>query len=152
MIYLDTAFIAKCYLNEPGAEKVRAAARNASGLASARLGRIEFWSVLNRHLREGRITAGQAAAIRRKVLEDETKRIWTWFPVTDRLLDAACERLERLPRALSVSAADAIHLTCAQMQGFSEIHTSDAQMLRCAPHFGLQGIDLTSTASPSATC
>lgn len=143
MIYLDTAFIAKCYLNEPGAERVRSEARRANGLASARLGRIEFWSVLNRHLREGRITAGQAATIRRLVVDDEKQRVWTWFPMTDRLLDAACDQLERLPRRWSVSAADCIHLTCAQMQGFSEIHTNDAQMLRCAPHFGLRGVNLT---------
>ncbi len=143
MIYLDTAFIAKCYLNEPDSERVRAAARRASGLASARLGRIEFWSVLNRHLREDRLTAQHAATVRRMLLDDEQQRIWTWFPVTDRLLDAACDHLERLPRRLRVSAADAIHLTCAQQQGFSEIHSNDAQMLRCAPHFGLRGINLT---------
>jgi hypothetical protein len=34
VIYLDAVYIGKCYLNEPGAEKVQELARNANGLGS----------------------------------------------------------------------------------------------------------------------
>ena len=34
MIYFDAAHIAKCYLNEPGADRVREVAYGADGLAS----------------------------------------------------------------------------------------------------------------------
>ena len=49
MIYFDAAYIAKCYLNEPGAERVRAMARTAEGLASCEWGRLEFASIVHRH-------------------------------------------------------------------------------------------------------
>jgi hypothetical protein len=34
VIYFDAAYIAKCYLNEPGADRVRNVAYGADGLAS----------------------------------------------------------------------------------------------------------------------
>ena len=46
MIYFDAAYIAKCYLNEPGADRVRAVAHDAEGLASCELARLEFVSTL----------------------------------------------------------------------------------------------------------
>jgi predicted nucleic acid-binding protein len=61
MIYLDTSYIAKCYLNEPHGDKVRALARQAEGLACSHLGRVEFWCVVARHVREGRISKNDAA-------------------------------------------------------------------------------------------
>lgn len=143
MMYFDTAFIAKCYLNEHDAANVRRAAFAGDGLASCRLGRVEFWSVLRRHLREGRLSAKDAARIRAQLRADEAAGVWTWFPVTGPLLDAACERLETMPRRQALGAADAIHLACACLHGFTEICTNDAQMLRAAPLFGLKGRDLT---------
>ena len=41
-MYFDAAYIAKCYLNEPGAERVRELARQARGLCSADFGRLEL--------------------------------------------------------------------------------------------------------------
>ena len=52
MIYFDAAYIAKCYLNEPGADRVREVAYGADGLASCELARLEFASILKRHVRE----------------------------------------------------------------------------------------------------
>ena len=56
MIYFDAAYIAKCYLNEPGAERVREVAYGADGLASCELARLEFASILKRHVRERHVT------------------------------------------------------------------------------------------------
>ena len=47
MIYFDAAYIAKCYLNEPGADRVREVAYGSDGLASCELARLEFASILN---------------------------------------------------------------------------------------------------------
>jgi hypothetical protein len=47
VIYFDAAYIAKCYLNEPGADRVREEAYAADGLASCELARLEFASILN---------------------------------------------------------------------------------------------------------
>ena len=145
MMYFDAAFIAKCYLNEHDAANVRRAAFAADGLASCSLGRVEFWSVLNRDLREGRLSARDAGRIRAQLRADEASGVWTWFPVTAPLLDAACVRLESMSRGRAPGAADAIHLTCACLHGFAEICTNDAQMLRAAPLFGLKGRDLTAS-------
>ena len=46
MIYFDAAYIAKCYLNEPGADRVREVAYAADGLTSCELARLEFASIL----------------------------------------------------------------------------------------------------------
>jgi hypothetical protein len=46
VIYFDAAYIAKCYLNEPGADRVRQVAYGADGLASCELARLEFASIL----------------------------------------------------------------------------------------------------------
>jgi predicted nucleic acid-binding protein len=54
VIYFDVAYIAKCYLNEPGADRVREVAYGADGLASCELARLEFASILKRHVRERR--------------------------------------------------------------------------------------------------
>lgn len=39
MIYFDAAYVAKCYLNEPGADRLREVAHGADGLASCELAR-----------------------------------------------------------------------------------------------------------------
>ena len=40
MIYFDAAYVAKCYLNEPGADRVREIAYGADGLASCELAHL----------------------------------------------------------------------------------------------------------------
>ena len=63
MIYFDAAYIAKCYLNEPGADRVREVAYGADGLASCELARLEFASILKRHVREHHVTRREMTAI-----------------------------------------------------------------------------------------
>ena len=51
--YFDSSYIAKCYyLNEPGAREVGALAATFPGPFSCELAGWEFFSVLQRHLRE----------------------------------------------------------------------------------------------------
>ncbi|MBF8300872.1 MAG: Ribonuclease VapC, partial [Acidobacteria bacterium] len=71
MIYFDAAYIAKCYLNEPGADRVRQVAYGAAGLASCELARLEFASILKRHLREHHVTRREVTAILKEFEEDE---------------------------------------------------------------------------------
>jgi len=138
MIYFDTSYIAKCYLNEPHAEKVRQLAMQADGLVCSYLGRVEFWSVLNRHIRDNRITRQQARQIRALFGRDESKRVWTWHPVTNDILIRTCWYLEHLPKPLNIRSADAIHLVSAKENGFDDIYTNDSRILTCASFFGLQ--------------
>ena len=76
MIYFDAAYIAKCYLNEPNADLVRQFAYQADGLASCEIARVEFYSVLRRHLREGNINSQEAQDVLRDFEQDEKDGVW----------------------------------------------------------------------------
>jgi prevent-host-death family protein len=71
VIYFDAAYIAKCYLNEPGADRVREVAYGADGLASCELARLEFASILKRHVRERHVTRREMTAILKDFEADE---------------------------------------------------------------------------------
>jgi predicted nucleic acid-binding protein len=147
MLYFDTAYIAKCYLNEPGADLVRDVAQRATGLASSELGRVEFSSVLHRHVREGRLARTVVAAIWADFEEDEASGVWSWFSLPTSLLEAVCAHVRSLPRHVSVRAGDAIHLLTAQEHGFAEVYSNDRNMLGAASHFGLKGVDVIGHAA-----
>jgi predicted nucleic acid-binding protein len=70
VIYFDAAYIADCYLNEPGADLVREVAYGADGLASCELARLEFASILKRHLREHHVTRREMTAILKEFEDD----------------------------------------------------------------------------------
>lgn len=142
MIYLDAAFIAKCYLHEPGADKVRRHARRSPGLASCALGRLEFSGVLRRHRQEGRLSPAAADEVWLEFLSDEANRTWTWYPVSAALLEQTRDSLNSLADDLHLRSSDALHLTCARLHGHAEIFTNDRHMLAAAPHFALRGVNL----------
>ena len=87
MIYFDAAYVAKCYLNEPDADRVREVAYGADGLASCELARLEFASILKRHVRERHVTRREMTAILKDFEEDEQNGVWQWFGVTSALLE-----------------------------------------------------------------
>ncbi|SRR5581483_3325038 len=139
MIYFDAAYIAKCYLNEPGAERVRELARTAEGLASCEIARVEFASTLKRHLREGHLTRREVKATLKEFGEDERNGVWQWFGATSTLLEQTRQRVAGLPRAVVIRSIDALHLTCAALHGFREVYTNDRHMLQAARHFHVAG-------------
>ena len=144
MIYFDAAYIAKCYLNEPGTDKVIALAERSDGLCSCEFGRLEFFSVLHRHLRQGHLARRHISRVVKNFELDEKEGVWHWLPVTSGLLRDICARVGDLPKDVLLRAGDALHLGCASENGFKEIYTSDSYMLACAPHFDLAGINVLS--------
>ncbi len=142
MTYFDTAFIAKCYLNEPHAERVRRTAEKAIDLVSSEIARVEMFAVVHRHLRERQITDAHAEAILARFEQDQKLQVWRWLPVTSEIVSRACARVRSLPPALFVRSSDAIHLTTAYDAGVGEICTNDRHMLAAAPHFQLKGRNL----------
>ena len=82
MIYFDAAYIAKCYLNEPGADKVIELAARSGGLCSCEYGRLEFFCALQRHHREGHMTNPQLDRVVRTLEEDEADGVWHWLPAS----------------------------------------------------------------------
>ena len=142
MIYFDAAYIAKCYLNEPAAERVRALARDAAGLASCEIARVEFASIVKRHVREGHLTRREAAATLEEFDEDEQNDVWHWYAVTSALLERTRQQVASLPASVVVRSIDALHLACAREHGFKAVYTNDRHMLQAARHFHLAGIDI----------
>ena len=139
MIYFDTSYIAKCYLNEPGADKVRILAAESPVISCCKTGEVELVAVFHRHLREGKISREEHQTLLLQFQSDQAARVWTWIPVTNELLDAACESFHQLPSNVLVRAADAIHLLCARQNGILEIYSNDRHMLLACNAYDLLG-------------
>jgi len=142
LVYFDAAYIAKCYLNEPNAAAVRQFAYQADGLASCEIARAEFYSVVHRHLREGNIDSQEAQDVLKDFEQDENDGVWEWFPVDSSLVRQVCDNINSLSSTSFLRALDAIHLTCAKENGFSEIYTNDRHILDCAKYFQVKGVNL----------
>jgi len=142
VICFDAASIAKCYLNEPGADRVRDVAYGADGLASCELARVEFASILKRHVREHHVTRREWTAILKECEEDKSNGVWQWLPVTAELLEKARKTILDLPTTIFVRSGDALHLACAEDHGFQEVYTNDRHMLQAARYFDVTGVDV----------
>jgi predicted nucleic acid-binding protein len=142
VIYFDAAYVAKCYLNEPGADRVRDVAYAADGLASCELARLEFASILKRHLRERHLTRREMKAILKDFEEDDHNGVWQWFGVTSALLEKARRAVAAIPNPVFLRAGDALHLACAEEHGFQEVYTNDRHMLTAARHFRLRAVNV----------
>jgi predicted nucleic acid-binding protein len=145
MIYLDTSYVAKCYLREPGTEQILAWVEGKTGLSCCLHGRLEFVAAVKRHVRERRLTARDARAVCRRLDVDENAGLWHWYGITDALVRSACQRIEALNATVFIRAADALHLTCALENGFDTIYSHDQHLLTAAPAFGLVGVDVIDT-------
>jgi predicted nucleic acid-binding protein len=138
-MYLDSAYIAKYYLNESDSPAVRAAIRGADSLISSEWSVIEVACAFHRHMREGELSARQFQDLMQVFLKHCEAELWTLIPVGDRLLRRMSASLRILPAGIYLRAGDAIQLMSAQASGEREVWTSDRHMLAAAPHFGLLG-------------
>ena len=138
-LYFDTAYLGKCYWNEPDAIQVRELARQASGLYSSAICIAEMACLAHRKVREGPVTAVDAALRRDWFFEDVNSGVITVAPVSDRLLRKVEAATRTLPQSCFLRSVDALHLVTAADSGFTEVWTSDRHMLAAAPHFGLTG-------------
>jgi predicted nucleic acid-binding protein len=142
MIYLDTSYIVKCYVREPGTEAILAWLEGQAGLSCAWHGRLEFCTAVQRHVREKRILPADGRRVFRRLETDERGNLWNWIPLSPELLRAACARVEGLAPQVPLRSADALHLTCAAVNGFQTVYSHDRHLLAAAPHFGLEGRDI----------
>jgi len=141
--YFDTAYVAKCYVNEPGALEIRELARSSGGVASSALCIAEFSCTIHRKLREGTLSATTALTIRQDFLGDIAAETWLLVPVSDRILRRVELLTRSLPSTMPLRALDAIHIASAIDEGFLDIWTNDQRVLAAAEHFGLKGRQVT---------
>ena len=138
-LYFDTAYLAKCYWNEPDGQLVRAMARRADGLYSSAICIAEMACLAHRKVREGPVSETQAVVLRDLFLQDLNAGVVTAMPVTERLLRRVELATRALPASCFLRTFDALHLVTAADTGFTEIWTNDRHMVAAAPHFGLLG-------------
>ena len=143
MLYFDAAFIAKFYLQEPESEAVRALTEDSAGVVSLVIGRLETELVFSRKLREGALMPSGHEALIAQFEIDCEDGLWSWLPVTDELVAAAQKTTRTLPSGAFVRSLDALHLTCASWHGYERIYSNDKNLVRAAPHFGLEADSLT---------
>ena len=137
MIYLDTCYILKCYLTEHGSPEVRELFSEADGIVSAAHTRVEFVAAVHRHLREGRLTSNEMVGVLQVYDKDCDDGYWQWLSMTDAVMNSARTTFRTLPNDVFLRAGDALHLACAQHYGFSDVFSSDRNLLRAAVAFGI---------------
>lgn len=138
-MYLDSAYVAKYYVNEPDAVEVRKAIRRAPYICSSSWALVEVICVFKRHVREGALTLAQGTElidIFRSHVEDG---LWNLVSVSEGLLRRAAGLVRGLPTNVPLRAGDAIHVATALDMGEREIWTNDRHLLAAAAHFGIAG-------------
>jgi predicted nucleic acid-binding protein len=138
-LYFDTAYVAKCYVNEAGSADVRALAYSATELHSSAWCIPEVACVFQRHIREHKMPISDAAQARELFLKGIEDGLWTLFPIHNGFLYRVESIINSLPGSLYLRAGDAIHLAAAREGGIAEIWSNDRRLLQAAPAFGLAG-------------
>lgn len=143
MIYLDSSYLVKLYVREPGSEAVEAWLADQDGQVVCCLhGRLEMFAAFKRQQRERQLSEAQFRATVKRLEQEEKAGVIRWLPVDALLMTSACERLRKLPSAVFLRSADALHLACAADAGLREIYSHDRHLLAAASHFGLKGRDV----------
>jgi predicted nucleic acid-binding protein len=136
-MYLDSAYIAKYYVNEPDAAAVRRLIRGSASVCSSAWAMVEVTCVFHRHVREGSLTPAQGRElidVFRKHVESD---LWGLIPLTPELLRRTAALIRAVPAGVPLRAGDAVHLATALEAGEAEIWTNDRHLLAAAAHFGL---------------
>lgn len=129
-------------MREPGSDIVREHAAAAGRIACCETGKVELAAVFHRHFREKRLNAHQYGVVMRQFACDMDHGLWVWLPLSPAILAAAQKRYGDLPSKFFLRAADALHLSCAAANGFTEVFTNDRHMLAACTAFGLEGRNL----------
>lgn len=142
MGYLDSGYIAKFYVDEPESRAVRRLAESLGEVRCAALGRAEVAAALHRKLREGAFDGAAFREVLAQFEGDCARGLWTWLPVTSRVLSATVDTIRGIPKSAFLRAADAIHLACAREGGFVDVYTGDRHMAGAAEHFGIRAVSV----------
>ena len=136
MIYCDTSYLVRLYLDEPGAGEVRELCRR-NEVATSVHAKAEVPAALHRSWREGRTRSDGFPSLIAQFEADLASGGFHWLPWSEALLDGMVTRYGSLPATTFLRAADALHLACAAEHGFSEVYSNDRHFLAAASQFGL---------------
>jgi predicted nucleic acid-binding protein len=143
MIYFDTAFLVKLYLEEePGSRRFLSFVQNKNDvIVSSILAKMETEAAFHRKLRERQLRR----TVFLKVLEQFAQEIQTgliaWLPLSPGVVERVHLAYRNLPSDIFLRTGDAIHLATASEAGFKEIYSNDRHLLSAASLFKLKGIN-----------
>jgi predicted nucleic acid-binding protein len=137
MFYFDSAYVAKCYLNDPDSERVRDLVRAPAPLYSSALCIAEVTCAIHRRYRERTLTRKQAQELTARFRSHVEGGTWSIIPLSEDLLWEVHEIVRALPSGVFLRAGDAIHLVSARRSGFDAIWTNDRHMVSAASHLRL---------------
>jgi predicted nucleic acid-binding protein len=138
MLYFDTSYLVRLYTRDNGWEKVRALA-GTDDLSCCIHGQAETIAAFHRKFREGVLTRKELETLLAEFSKDSSAGAYRWLPLSPAIMDRVASTFARLPAAVHLRAADAIHLACTADAGFSKIYSNDTRLLTAASHFGLIG-------------
>jgi len=141
MIYFDTTFLLRLYLDEAGYERIRELALASELVSSSVLARAETVAAMHRHLRERKISQQAFQEAYRQFQRDQDDGLYIWSPITPDILGSVCRIFANLPATVFLRAGDAIHLATAADAGFKEIYSNDRHLLAAASIFKLKGVN-----------
>ena len=141
MIYLDTSYLVRLYLDDPGFAPVRELA--ASDHVSCALhGQSETLAAFHRKLREGAFPPKSYRALLAQFEADLEAGAFHWLPAGPDVLQRIREVYAGLPGTVYLRGADALHLATATVHGFRAIYSNDSHLLTAATHFNLKGVNI----------
>jgi predicted nucleic acid-binding protein len=138
LIYFDTSYLVRLYYADTGAEAVRALAAT-DHVACATHGQAEMMAAFHRKLREGAIRPAAYAALLGQVRKHHAAGAFQWLAAGEETFSRIAEVYAKLPAAVYLRAADAIHLATAAEWGFRVVYSNDVHLLAAAGHFGIEG-------------
>ena len=141
MIYFDTSYVARLYLEDAGWEKVRALA-GTDHLACCIHGRAETVAAFHRKFREGAVTSADLATLLRQFDRECELGAFRWLPLSEAVVSRLTRVYASLPATVVLRAVDALHLACASENGLNRVYSNDARLLASASHFGLAGANV----------
>ena len=138
MIYFDTSYLVLLYYQDAGAEAVRALATTDHVACSAHA-QAEMMAAFHRKLREGAIRPAAYAALMGQVRVHIEAGAFQWLAQDSEIFLRIRHVYQKLPAAVFLRAADAIHLATAAESGFRIVYSNDAHLLGAAKYFGIEG-------------
>ena len=141
MIYFDTSYLVRLYYADSGSDAVRELAGTDHVVCAAH-GQAEMIAAFHRKLREGAIPAPAYAALLAQVRAHIEMGAFQWLAQNQEIMARIRNVYQKLPAAVFLRGADAIHLATAAEAGLRIIYSNDRHLLAAAKHFSVEGRDV----------
>ncbi len=138
MIFCDTSYLVRIYLEDTGWAEVRDLCA-ADDVAAAAHAEVEIAAALHRAYRESSISAEHFADLLAQYEEDCAEGAYAWQSISADTYLSVRRGFGLVPKDCFLRAADALHLACARDHGFKTVYSNDKNLLAAARHFGVRG-------------